>query len=100
MFNDDDFLPLTASEAREKTNQFLVDKNEKQLKEIFQKIRMQIAKGEYFLKLNNEPLATCHRQILKEYGYDISDIGPIGYPPTGYTLISWEGFKLKKEYKR
>ena len=93
----DDYLPISAKEACEKTKVYVEAKNEEQLKEIFAKIRMQIVAGKYSLDLH-EPLSPCNRQILKEYGYDIIDYHP--YDVMGGTSISWNNFKVKKEYRR
>lgn len=92
-----DYLPISAKEACEKTKAYLEVKNEKQLKEIFAKIRKQIVAGKYSLDIH-ESLSPCNRQILKEYGYEIIDYQP--YEGFGGTSISWDGFKVKKEYRR
>ena len=100
MGNKDDYLPISAEDARDKTEKFLADKNAKQLKEIFQKIRMRIVEGEYYLDFR-EPLAPCNESILKKYGYKI--IYPYCSPvvPTSFGIrIDWSGFELHEEYRR
>lgn len=97
MLNKDDYLPISAIEAYKKTETYVKVKDEKQLKEIFTKIRKQIVVGKYSLDIH-EPLFPCNRQILKEYGYEIIDYQP--YEGFGGTSISWDGFKIKKEYRR
>lgn len=86
----DDYLPISAIEAYEKTKTYDEEKNEEQLKEIFNKIRMQIVAGKYSLDIH-EPLSPCNRQILKEYGYEIIDYQP--YDGLGGTSISWNKYR-------
>lgn len=93
----DDYLPISAMEACKKTKTYVEVKDKEQLKEIFNKIRMQIVAGKYSLDIH-EPLSPYNRQILKEYGYEIIDYQP--YDGIGGISISWNGFKVKKEYKR
>lgn len=88
--NTDDYLPISAKEACEKTKTYVEAKNKEQLKEIFNKIRMQIVAGKYFLDIN-EPLSSCNRQILKEYGYEIIDYQP--YDVISGTSISWNKYR-------
>ena len=89
----DDYLPISAIEACEKTKTYEEEKNEKQLKEIFNKIRKQIVAGKYSLDIH-EPLSLDNRQILKEYGYEIIDYQP--YDGLGGTSISWN--KYRRQY--
>ena len=86
----DDYLPISAIEACEKTKTYVEAKNEEQLKEIFAKIRMQIVAGKYSLDID-EPLSLCNRQILKEYGYEIIDYRP--YDVLSGISISWNKYK-------
>ena len=83
-----DYLPISAIEACEKTKTYVKVKDEEQLKEIFNKIRMQIVAGKYSLDLN-EPLPLSNRQILKEYGYKIIDYQPYD----GGISISWNKYR-------
>ena len=86
----DDYLPISAIEACEKTKTYVEAKNEEQLKEIFAKIRMQIVVGKYSLDID-ESLSPGNRQILKEYGYEIIDYQP--YEGFGGTSISWNKYR-------
>ena len=90
MENKKDYLPISAKDACEKTKAYVEAKNEKQLKEIFNKIRMRIVAGEYSLDIH-EPLSPCNRQILKEYGYEIIDYQP--YDGLGGISISWNKYR-------
>lgn len=93
----DDYLPISAMEACKKTETFVKVRDKEQLKKIFNKIRAQIVAGKYSLDIH-ESLSPCNRQILKEYGYEIIDYQP--YDGLGGTSISWNNFKVKKEYRR
>ena len=93
----DDYLPISAMEAYKKTETYVKVRDKEQLKEIFNKIRVQIVAGKYSLDIH-EPLSSCNRQILKEYGYEIIDDQP--YDEIGGISISWNNFKVKKEYRR
>ena len=100
MENKNNFLPISAEDARDKTEKFLADKNAKQLKEIFQKIRKRIVEGEYYLDLN-ELISPINKSILEKYGYKItypyhSSIVPMDF----YVRIDWSGFEFKNEYRR
>lgn len=86
----DDYLPISAIEACEKTKTYVKVKDEEQLKEIFAKIRMQIVAGKYSLDIH-EPLSLCNRQTLKEYGYEIIDYQP--YDGIGGISISWNKYR-------
>ena len=86
----EDYLPISAIEACEKTKTYEEEKNEKQIKEIFNKIRMQIVAGKYSLDIH-EPLSPCNRQILKKYGYEIIDYQP--YDMLSGTSISWNKYR-------
>ena len=85
-----DYLPISAIEAYEKTKTYDEAKNEEQLKEIFNKIRKQIVAGKYSLDIH-EPLSLHNRQILKEYGYEIIDYQP--YDMIAGTSISWNKYR-------
>lgn len=85
-----DYLPISAIEAYEKTKAYVEAKNEQQIKEIFNKIRMQIVAGKYSLDIH-EPLSPCNRQILKEYGYEIIDYKP--YDVLEGISISWNKYR-------
>ena len=86
----DDYLPISAMEACEKTETYIKVKDEEQLKEIFTKIRAQIVAGKYSLDIN-EPLSPYNRQVLKEYGYEIIDYHP--YDVMSGTSISWNKYR-------
>lgn len=88
--NTDDYLPISAIEACDKTKTYVKVKDEEQLKEIFNKIRVQIVAGKYSLDIH-EPLSLDNRQILKEYGYEIIDYQP--YDMVGGTSISWNKYR-------
>lgn len=95
MGNKEDYLPISAEYARNKTEKIVVDKSAKQLKEIFQKIHTRIKEGEYYLDFK-EPLAPCNESILKKYGYKIiypcySRMVPIAF----YIRIDWSGSEFK-----
>ena len=100
MFDKDDYLPISAEDARNATDNFLANKNAKQLKEIFQKIRKRIVEGEYHLDLE-ELISPINKSILEKYGYKIiypyhSPIVPMNF----YIRIDWSGFEFKSEYRR
>jgi hypothetical protein len=86
----DDYLPISAIEACEKTKTYVKVKDKEQLKEIFNKIRMQIVAGKYSFDIH-EPLSPGNRQILKEYGYEIIDYQP--YDGMSGISISWNKYR-------
>ena len=99
----DDYLPISAIEACEKTKTYVEAKNEEQLKSIFDQIAAQITKGYYSLNVY-EPISPQNITILKEYGYQINITSHAnsfycGSPAT-LTTINWKDaqeVKLKWE---
>ena len=90
MENKEDYLPISAKDACEKTKAYVEVKDKEQLKEIFTKIRAQIVAGKYSLDIH-EPLSLYNRQVLKEYGYEIIDYQP--YDGFGGISISWNKYR-------
>lgn len=74
MLNKEDYLPISAKDACEKTKAYVEAKNEKQLKEIFNKIRMQIVAGEYEATIYKQ-LSQSNKKILSDSGFKIYE-GP------------------------
>lgn len=90
----DDYLPISAIEACEKTKTYEEEKNKEQLKEIFTKIRAQIALGKYEMTIYKQ-LSKSNKDFLKSQGFEIHE-GPSYCCTSSYethvevfTTISW-----------
>lgn len=90
----DDYLPISAIEACEKTKIYDEVKNEEQLKEIFNKIRKQIVSGKYEITIYKQ-LSKSNKKTLKDLGFEIHE-GPSYCCTSNYethaevfTTISW-----------